>query len=405
MIGDWTLRTENTPKALKNMAGAVFTVALVFVISGCTAKHRFGPSGGSSLQGRADVNGEVLGSGSTRIALLAPLSANGTAGQAGIALRNAAELALSDFPDAAIELVVKDTAAQPELAAERAQEALDEHSSLIIGPLLSSSVSSVGLASRRAGVPVIAYSTDSTVAGHGVHLLSFLPRRNIETVISFAAKKGARSYAALVPKSAYGRLAEAAFREAVALNSGIAVTTARFDNSVAGQKAAIDQIVKVVDQFDTLFIPDLGRTPEQMFADLAAVGITPESKKILGGGQWNEHDSVVEPQLKGAFFPGPSNVEFNKFAARYQQRFGSRPPRIASLAYDSVILAAGLVSRFPQNPYSVENLTNPNGFIGIDGIFRLTSGGKSQRGIVIYRANGTGVPAIAQPAPSTFLTN
>src|SRR3977135_503803 len=117
----------------------------------------------------------AIGTGQVRVGLLLPLSANGNAGLAGQSMRNAAELALAEFNKPNIQLLVKDDGGTAQGAQQAAQQALDEGAEIILGPLFAHSVSQVGQVARGRGVPVIAFSTDSNVAGRGGYLLGFLP--------------------------------------------------------------------------------------------------------------------------------------------------------------------------------------------------------------------------------------
>jgi outer membrane PBP1 activator LpoA protein len=68
---------------------------------------------------------------------------------------------------------------------------------------------------RARGVSVIAFSTDSSVAGRGVYLLSFLPESDVNRIVDYSASIGKKSFAALLPDNAYGNVVEAAFKQAV----------------------------------------------------------------------------------------------------------------------------------------------------------------------------------------------
>ncbi|MEQ9360854.1 MAG: penicillin-binding protein activator, partial [Rhodospirillales bacterium] len=126
--------------------------------------------------------------GSVRVALLLPLS--GPNGGVGQALLNAAQMALFSFADAKFTLLTHDTRGTPEGAAEAAQLAIGEGARLILGPLLAANVRSTAAVARQAGVPVVAFSSDRSVAGDGVFTLGFLPRAQVARVIAFARERG-----------------------------------------------------------------------------------------------------------------------------------------------------------------------------------------------------------------------
>jgi ABC-type branched-subunit amino acid transport system substrate-binding protein len=57
-------------------------------------------------------------------------------------------------------------------AANAAQQLLAQGAEIIVGPLFGPSVSAVAPIARDRGVPVLAFSTERSVAGNGVYLLS-----------------------------------------------------------------------------------------------------------------------------------------------------------------------------------------------------------------------------------------
>jgi hypothetical protein len=70
-----------------------------------------------------------------------------------------------------------------------------------------------------------------------------------------------------------------------------------------------------------------------------------------------------------------------------------------TLAYDATALAA-LLAKGGSN-FSRAALTNPNGFAGVDGIFRLREDGTVQRGLAIDQVTPEG-GRLLDPAPATF---
>ena len=91
------------------------------------------------------------------------------------------------------------------------------------------------------------------------------------------------------------------------------------------------------------------------------------------------------------------------WASRFQTTYNYKPPRIASLAYDSVALAAS-VSRGAAanlNPFNRDVLLQPNGFIGIDGGFRFLPNGLSERNLAVIALSADG-PSVVDPAPPGF---
>src|SRR6185369_15989706 len=152
----------------------------------------------------------AVGAGQVKVALILPLSAQGNGAAVAQSMRNAAEMALAEFSNPDIQLLVKDDGGTSGGAQAAAQQALAEGAEIVLGPLFAVSVSSAAQIARARGVPVIAFSTDSTVAAPGVHLLSFLPESDVDRVIGYAIQQGKRSFAALIPDNAYGSVVAAA---------------------------------------------------------------------------------------------------------------------------------------------------------------------------------------------------
>ena len=130
-------------------------------------------------------------------------------------MKNAAEMALAEFQNPNIQLLIKDDAGNPQGAQQATQQALDEGAEIILGPLFAVSVPAAAQLTRTRGVSMIAFSTDSSVAGRGVYLLSFLPESDVNRIIEYSASTGKRSFAALLPENAYGNVVEASFKQAV----------------------------------------------------------------------------------------------------------------------------------------------------------------------------------------------
>jgi branched-chain amino acid transport system substrate-binding protein len=134
-----------------------------------------------------------------KVALILPLTGQGETSRIGTALKQAGELAMFDATDPDIELITKDSRGTSEGAAAAAREALAEGAEIILGPLLAGEVQAVSAVARQHNVPVVAFSTISSVAGPGTYLLSFLPDEEVAQVVRYAADNGGRRIAALVP--------------------------------------------------------------------------------------------------------------------------------------------------------------------------------------------------------------
>lgn len=327
-----------------------------------------------------------------RVAVLVPLS--GPNSGVGTSIANAAQLALLDTGGARIRITVYDTV-RAGGAAAAAEEALAQGNGLILGPLLADDVRAVAPVARHSGVPVIAFSNDVSVAGDGVYLMGFTPGQSIDRVVGYARERGMSRFAALTPNGIYGERAGRAMRDVVEHSGGRLVGMQSYDRAAASLRAAVTR-VSAQGAYDAILIADSGR-----IAALAAPIL--RGSKIMGTELWaTEGDLGRTPSLRGAWYATASDNLFNQLRGRYRARYGTNPYRLASLGYDSVLLAVRIgkdwrVGRaFPERM-----LRDPGGFVGVDGAFRFDGSNIVERALEVREVTATG-SAVLSPAPKGF---
>jgi branched-chain amino acid transport system substrate-binding protein len=386
-------------------------VNLAFVGCAALALAGCGPMGGPSFDNsmaapttpvqtqplnNSPAVGETLGAGPVRIGVIVPLTQGGNPSPVGVSLRNAAQLAVEESGASDVTLMVLDDHSTPDGAAQAAQAAIGAGAELIVGPLFSPSVREVGKIAKAANRPVIAFSTDASVAARGVYLLSFLIEGYVDRIMEFAKSKGKQSFAAMAPQSDYGNIAVAEFQQVAARLGVRVVTIVRY---APGQAAdAAKQIAAIGNQIDALFIPDQADGMESVNAALVANGV---KTQILGTGIWNDPRVMKLPALQGAWFAAPENAGFNAFADRYRAKFHSDPTRLATLAYDAVSLVAALARTQGPQRFSEKVLVNASGFNGADGVFRFRPEGPDERGLAVMQI-GAGAASVLSAAPRSF---
>lgn len=355
----------------------------------------------SALPG-SSPGGDKIGTGNVKIALILPLtSPNGQPSLVGQSLRNAADLAYAESGSTDVQILVKDDRSNPEAARAAAQTALADGAEIVIGPLFAPDVREVSKVVRDAGKPMIAFSTDTSTAAHGSYLLSFLIESYVDRIVDFAAAKGKKSIAALIPNNDYGRVAEAEFQQQTSRHGMRVLEIEHY--TPATRAEAVRKVAALGDQIDTLFIPEQADAMPAMSEALVANHIEGPRVQLLGTGLWNDARVLSLPALKGAWFAAPENGGFNAFAKRYRAKYNTDPTRIATLSYDAVSLAAALARAQGSQRYSDNVLLNKSGFNGADGVFRFRSDGLNDRGLSVLQISG-GRASIISPAPHTFPT-
>ena len=381
-----------------------------------------------------------LSGGAARVGLLVPLT--GETAPLGQAMLNAAQMAMFDFADTDFELLPHDTAGRPDGASYAATIVIGDGANLLIGPLLAHSVQAVAPISRAAGVPVIGFSSDRTVAGNGVYTMGFLPENEVERVVTYALGQGLTRFAVLAPDDAYGATVVSAMSATVSRHGGALVDLAYYHPSGADiepvvrrlanydtRRAALETMRKELaandDElskkalerlslletlgdlpFDALMIADGGDRLQRVAAMLPFFDIDPQKIRILGTGQWDTPGIGTEPALKGAWFAAPPPSARLPFEKHYRDLYGKQPPRLATLAYDAMALAAVLARGENPDPYSAEAIMLHSGYAGRDGIFRFTREGTAERGLSVLEVEQRGNRVIdAAPKGFAALTN
>lgn len=376
-----------------------------------------------------------LPDGPPKVALLLPMS--GRASDVGRALRDAAELALFDIAAEDFALAFYDTRSDPMTAAAMAERAIADGAQLIVGPLFAASAKAVAPVAGRAGVPVLAFSNDRSAAGDGVWVLGLLPEQQVSRVVTYASANGYGRIGVLAPANAYGSATTAAARASAGL-AGAVITraqsyqpgapdltdTVRVFANYDARKAALEaqraqlrasggEIAKRAlarldgrettgpFPYDAVLLPEGGQAIQKLAPLMAFYDVDPGEVKYLGTALWADPALGREPTLVGGWFAAPSPTGRQAFVDRFRAVHGTPPLGLASLAYDAVGMAA-VLARVPEaKGFPIESLTQPSGFAGTDGLFRLLADGTNQRGLAVLQHTPSGIREI-DPAPTSF---
>jgi ABC-type branched-subunit amino acid transport system substrate-binding protein len=376
-------------------------LGLAALLAACSTQLGGGGPPIAQQPGEATAANAAVGEGQVRVALILPLSGQGNASIAGQSMKNAAEMALAEFKSPNIQLLVKDDGGTVQSAQAGAQQAISEGAEIIIGPIFAQSVSAVGQIARMSNIPVIAFSTDVSVAARGVYLLSFLPETDVRRIVDFSISRGKRSFAALLPDNAYGAVVEGAFQQEVSRRGGRVVVLEKYTLEGNRINEAVRRLSQAANQVDSIFIPDSPDAVPQVVNALATNGVDLRRVQMIGSGLWEDARISSTAALEGAWYAAPEANGYRNFSARYRARYGQDPVRTATLAYDAVALVAALVKTQGPQRFSETSLTNPSGFAGVDGVFRFRPEGTNERGLAVLRVAPAGGQVLS-PAPHSF---
>lgn len=331
-----------------------------------------------------------------RVALLAPVGiaedAKANEDGLGLMLERAARLAMRDMA-APFELDVIDTGTGTPGILDAAKRAVDGGAKLVVGPIYASDVATASSVTLSAGVPMLAFTSDTGRAAGGVYTNAFTPEADIEATLSHALALGTRHVVVFAPQGRYGDLVLRTAKRTLARAGGQVAFAVRTNGSASSYRNAALAAAVAVEGSDTIYIPEGGRAPRAILGELARAGTAFAGKRILGSGQWVNAD-LKDARLDGALFAANDETAFKTFAYRYEAIHARKPKVLAALAYDAVAVAVALARRSPGRPWSRAAIESPAGFRGATGLFRFRANGTVERSLAIREVRDGGTTQV-----------
>lgn len=420
-----------------------------FILTGCSSSNRTAPAitgydtavmyeNLNSYDSINLINRDVINDGNFRVGMLLPLS--GEASKYGQGLKNAALMALDDVQNDNLILQFYDTQSTASGARVAVENAIAQNASLIIGPLMSTSVNAIKDETTYKDIPVIAFSTNESVLEPQVYTLGLLVDEQVNRIISYAASQKRSRFALLLPDNQTGiAIARAAVNAAQQNGASISKIsfyppntsnfadpvknltdydirsnrlkrirsslTAQANKGNMNAKRALKRLERIqalgdVD-FDAVIIPESGSRLKSAFSMFGYYDVYAPKVKFLGTAIWENTDLSKETMAAGAWYPALSRSHSTYFANKYSEMFGEKPHSLYSLAYDAVALAASLSKKGNENLNGA--ITAPEGYIGINGVFRLFANGTNEHSLDIVEITENG-DKVVSPAPRKFNT-
>jgi ABC-type branched-subunit amino acid transport system substrate-binding protein len=338
------------------------------------------------------------------VALLVPQSSDATA-QIAADLENAARLAAAQLDDLEIDLRVYDTVGDATVAASVARQAVDEGAKIIIGPLYAEAANAAGTAVADDGVNILSFSNNTTIAGGNVFVLGKTFDNTARRIVSFAAEQGKERAMVIHSDRIDGQMGLNAFQGAAADTNLRIVSAQSFELT---QESVVNTVPLIrasaeIEDVDTLFLTSSSAGALPLLAQLLPeAGLDPANVQYVGLTRWDIPPQTLELNgLQGGWFAVPDLTRTENFSTQFQEQFGNRPHQLASLAFDGIAAIGALAQAGFDDILTREALTQPSGFQGVDGIFRLKDDGTNERGLAIATVQDKQV-LIIDPAPRSF---
>jgi ABC-type branched-subunit amino acid transport system substrate-binding protein len=372
-----------------------------------------------------------------RIGILLPLSQN-FVGE-GRAFLDAIQLALFEAASHDVELIIIDTKGEPKNAAKAVGSLIKEEVKLILGPFFSGSTKAIAPSAQAAQIPVISFSNNKKVAGDGIYVFGFLPGQQITRILEYSLTRGYRRIGTFVPANDFGQLSLSVARNILDKTDAPSVAEQFFDPNSSDFSNAVrkfaeydsrnrklklqkkqlklqsDEIANTAlnrlsgldtlgdPSFEAVLLPSGGAELRIIAPLLAFYDVDPSRIRLLGSTLWdNDKNLNLEPALIGGWYAAPSPELRKAYEVKFERIFGYSPPRLSSLAYDAMLLAVKLTSGTSDMHNSSTLITDPKGFLGVDGIVRFLKNGTNERGLAILEVGPDGAKVIDK-APKLFI--
>lgn len=340
------------------------------------------------------------------VALLVPAGSGSTGDETlARALQNAAQMAIGDLNGVKIDLRVYNTGGSPAQAGAVAAQAADEGAKIILGPVFAESANAVGLAVADRGINVLSFSNNTAIAGGNVFVLGNTFPNTANRLVNYAAAQGKRRILVVNDQTAAGEIGARAIEGAISRSSAQLVGSVPYDFSQQGVTNVVPTIVQRVKagDVDALFLTaDTAGALPLLTQLLPEQGVDPAQTKFLGLTRWDIPQATLAlPGIQGGWFALPDPGLNNAFQARYQATYGEAPNQIAGLAYDGIAAIGALVKSGRPDALTRAALTQPSGFVGVNGIFRLRPDGTNERALAVAEVRD-GQAVVVDPSPRSF---
>lgn len=417
------------------MLKKVGVIIIFFALAACTTAGS--PGDRISLVESANIATDNFGQATNfRVGMLLPLT--GPASKQGQGLRNAALMALEDVKNPNMLLQFYDTRSSANGAKAAVESAIRQNTQLIIGPLTGDEVKSISERVIKKRIPVVTFSTNTDALRPGIFSLGLLVNEQVDRIMTYAVDRGRTKFALLVPDNGTGisvaRAAIISAQKNEAAITGIAFyppDTSDFsealkgltdydkrservnkirNNLMAKASAGNDAAAKILARlkkidtlgdvdFDAIIIPEHGTKLKSAAAMLGYYDVTSPKVKILGTSIWENSSLNNESNIIGSWYPVLSRKHNAYFINKYTKIFGEAPNSIYAFGYDAVALASALTN---TNRSDLElSITSPDGYIGINGAFKVFANGTNKHSLDILEVKRDG-DAVVNPADKSF---
>ena len=316
---------------------------------------------------------------------------------------------------------------------------------IIVGPVFSSDAKQVR-DTKPGDMPVLSFTSDATAIGNGVMTMNFMPTNGVETIVHEMQKDSIKKFIIMAPDTESGRLMAGTAKSAADIynlpligifyytekdpdslkNTGLAASmnnTRRTAHTRARQVLSdilineritaleksnlamqLDKLSKTetIGQipYDGVLFLGNGDDTKSLASYLRYYDVSARDARFYGTTMWDGTNLASDLSMSGAKFTTMPEIT-PEFVTKYSELSGHAPNRLAAFGYDATNIAIGMIY---SDKSTVGYLLDPSGYVGTDGLFRLTPHGASERGLRIMELDGSGTAREIKSAPTDFMT-
>ena len=324
-----------------------------------------------------------------KVEVLLPLT--GENKSIGIAILNALELALFQTDSKKINLIIKDTKADPSITKNIFKNLINDNVKIFIGPLYASSLSSIQNEVSSKNVDLFALTNNTNLAKKGIWTFGIDPQQQTITILDFLLEKGNTKIGFLLPENAYGYLIYDTIQKVLSKENIIPVRVEFFKESIDSQRKAAKKISLGFEEYenylntieeninfenvdensiltealekplDSIFIAASGQTLTILASQLQYSNVDPKKVIYAGTSSWEDESILQEPALNRSFFLLPLTYYRRRLLKHILLLMGRICQKVAMVAYDILSLLSSVIKE--KGDLKVSYLLNENGYL------------------------------------------
>jgi len=399
----------------------ILLLVIPFLFYGCetvTYENKTTIYQNSDKTNKSTINKEKKIINEVKIGLLLPLS--GSNSKIGESLLKASRLSLNKTKNKNIKLLVKDTENIDKNIISSYYELINEDVDIILGPLFSKNIELITPIATEENTIMITFSNNMGIKNENTFISGLAPENEIEKIFEYAILNGKNKFAVILPNNQYGLRSKKLIENILSENQSLLSKLVLYDSKnpdfymvakvVANYEQRKFDLEKKLEElkniesldskkiykklknqdtlgeldFDSLYIGVENVKHLSMLASiLPYYDVDPKKVFYMGNSLWAQNIVLKEPALEKGYFPNIDQIGIENFELEYQSIFAQKPHKVSSLAYDLI----GLISSLQKNSQNIDvkNITNKNGFIGSNGLFRFKKDGSIERSLSIFQ--------------------